>query len=130
MKSKFFLTAGFVLSLLCAACSDDSSSITASDTGKDDGEIADKTIPENPKVETEDGATFETQGREYSENGFEGFESEDGVTYYVESSVSGMYKGEVMVDAAIDEAYDKMGATTILPGDYDYIPEGHSVYGS
>ena len=130
MKSKFFLTAGFVLSLLCAACSDDSSSITASDTGKDDGEIADKTIPENPKVETEDGATFETQGREYSENGFDGFESEDGVTYYAESSVSGTYKGEVMVDAAIDEAYDKMGATTLLPGDYDYIPEGHSVYGS
>ena len=57
MKSKIFLTAGFALSLLCAACSDDSNSLSASDAGKDDGKIAG-----SQNIETENGATFETKG--------------------------------------------------------------------
>ena len=64
MKSRFFLTAGFALSLLCAACSDSSNSsdVVAVVGGGDDGQVSDTTKPQNPNIETENGATFETKG--------------------------------------------------------------------
>ena len=64
MKSRFFLTTGFALSLLCAACSDSSNSsdVVAVVGGGDDGQVSDTTKPQNPNIETENGATFETKG--------------------------------------------------------------------
>lgn len=58
------MTAGFALSLLCAACSDSSNSsdVVAVVGGGDDGQVSDTTKPQNPNIETENGATFETKG--------------------------------------------------------------------
>ena len=78
MKSKIFLTAGFALSLLCAACSDDSNSLSASDAGKDDGKIAG-----NINIDTKDGATFETKGNP-STNEYGITESYDGAVRMVD----------------------------------------------
>ena len=78
MKSRFFLTAGFALSLLCAACSDDSNSLSASDAGKDDGKIAG-----SQNIETENGATFETKGNP-STNEYGITESYDGAVRMVD----------------------------------------------
>ena len=67
-KSKFFLMAG--IAALCISCSDDSNSLNASDSGKDDDKVADKTVIPNPNIETADGATFETKGkRAYNDYG-------------------------------------------------------------
>ena len=105
MKSKFLLTAGFALSLFFAACSDDSNSIKASDTGsKDNGEIADTTpsdtaTHQKSSVETEDGAIFETKGTSYS-NGF-GDSYDDDMVVVLDS-----YDGGVKMVGAVDESYD------------------------
>ena len=58
------MTTGFALSLLCAACSDSSNSsdVVAVVGGGDDGQVSDTTKPQNPNIETENGATFETKG--------------------------------------------------------------------
>lgn len=58
------MTAGFALSLLCAACSDSSNSsdVVAVVGDGDDGQVSDTTKPQNPNIETENGATFETKG--------------------------------------------------------------------
>ena len=122
MKSRFFLTAGFAISLLCAACSDDSNSLKASDAGKDDGHVADKTTPENPNVETADGATFETKGnRSYHVNDYSSIE---------EASV--MYDSyDVKMIRTFDEVYTTVEAPSVAPGGVveedvpvDYAPGG------
>lgn len=88
-KSKFFLMTG--IAALCIACSDDSTSINASDSiDKIDSEIADKTIPANPNIEKADGATFETKGNgPFSEI----LDSADPIVIY------DSYKSDVMVPA-------------------------------
>ena len=111
MKSKFFLTAGFTLGLLCAACSDDSASVNPID----DGKVADSATHQKSSVDTENGATFETKGREASYGGFP--ESLDGAYAVSESS-----KGDVMVVTTSDEAYGSTDVPSVVPEDIS-IPE-------
>ena len=119
MKSKYLLTAGFALSLFFAACSDDSNSIKASDTGsKDNGEIADTTpadtaTHQKSSVDTKDGATFETKGSGYSENGFDVY-TEDGLVY--ESvAVYDSYDGGVKMVGTVDESYSVTEVPSVAP---------------
>ena len=140
MKSRFLLTAGFALSMLFAACSDDSASANPIDAGKDDGKVAgttpsDSVTHKKSSVDTEDGATFETKGSGYSENGFGGY-SED---YLVYESVAAFdsYDGGVKMAGAVDESYRVTETPSVaptpdvvttvdeyIPGDYDVAPGG------
>lgn len=111
-KSKFIFMAG--IAALCISCSDDSTSINASDSaGKNDDVIADKIIPENPNIETADGATFETKGKYSSE--MDGF---------VDSMV--VYDSyEVKMAPSLDAVYGSSDAPIeVAPGGVidEYVP--------
>ena len=119
MKSKFFLTTGFVLSLLCAACSD-SNSIADTDSvagaESDEGKTEDTAKKQN--VETKNGATFETKGKS---SDYEFAESIDGAVAVYDS-----YKGDVMAPGAVDESYAVTESTPIAistgdPGEYSTV---------
>ena len=119
-KIKILLTAA--IAALCMSCSDDSASINASDPagGKDDGKVADKTTPENPSVNNEDGATFETKGSGYSESRYGDYYEEESV-YLLDS-----YDGGVKMAGTVEESYGGVEAPTVAtPGAvYDeYIPD-------
>ena len=123
MKSKFLLTAGFALSLLCAACSD-SSSADVSDVvgGSDNDKVADTGKTKNPNVETENGATFETKGSDFSKEIYDSLEP---------MVVYDSYKGDVMVESTADAAYSTVKTPSVAPGgvveEYepvDYAPDG------
>ena len=117
MKSRFFLTAGFALSLLCAACSDDSASINPIDAGKDDGKVAEDTVTHmNPNVETENGATFETKGSGYSDD----FGGRVGDVRAIYDSYDS-YKGGAMVEAGYDESFGSPDVYTTVSESYTPI---------
>ena len=118
MKSRFFLTAGFALSLLCAACSDDSTSINAadSDASKDNDKIADTTTTENPTIEIENGATFETKGSGYSDD----FGGRVGDVRAIYDSYDS-YKGGAMVEAGYDESFGSPDVYTTVSESYTPI---------
>ena len=130
MKTKFLLTASFALSMFFAACSDDTASINPIDADKDDGRIADTTpsdtiTHEKASVETKDGATFETKGSGYSENGFVG--SYDDMVVVLDS-----YDGGVKMAGAVDESYSVTEAPSVVPTtdvvtDYVIPPEDYDV---
>ncbi len=118
MKTKFFITAGFALSLLCAACSDSTNSVSADDIAEDvsgEGDTTDTTTHKKSTVDTENGATFETKGSAYSEN-------RD--VYAMDS-----YKSGVIMEGTADEAYSDVAVPSSVPGeaegfapDYDIVP--------
>ena len=117
-KSKFFLMAG--IAALCISCSDDSNSLNASDSGKDDDKVADKTVIPNPNIETANGATFETKGSGYSESRYGDYYEEESV-YLLDS-----YDGGVKMAGTVEESYGGVEAPTVAtPGVvYDeYIPD-------
>ena len=115
MKSKFFFTTGFALSLLCAACSDSTTSANVDDIAdmNDDGTPEDSTTHKKQSIETENGSTFEIKGRG-SSNEF-GF-SEDGVIVVRDS-----YKGDIMGSAS----YDATEAPSVIEPEMlvdEYVP--------
>ena len=120
MKSKFFLTTGFALSLLCAACSDSNSIVntdSVAEAENDEGKTED-TTPKKQNVETENGATFETKGSS-SINEYGGSIDEAVVVY-------DSYKGVVMAPGVVDESYAVTEATPIPiatgdPGEYSTV---------
>ena len=135
MKSRFLLTAGFALSMFFAACSDDSASANPIDPGKDDGKVADTTPSDTvthkkSSVGTEDGATFETKGRGYSEDGLDGYSEE--YLVYESAAVYDSYDGGVKMAGAVDETYavPSVAPTPDLATDYvvdEYIPVDYDV---
>ena len=135
MKSRFLLTAGFALSMFFAACSDDSASANPIDPGKDDGKIAgttpsDSVTHKKSSVDTEDGDTFETKGRGYSEDGLDGYSEE--YLVYESAAVYDSYDGGVKMAGAVDETYavPSVAPTPDLATDYvvdEYIPVDYDV---
>lgn len=114
-KSKFFLMAG--IAALCISCSDDSNSLNASDSGKDDDKVADKTVIPNPNIETADGATFETKGkRAYNDYG----------TFEEATVAYDSYDGDVKMVRTVD-VYTT-DAPTVAPGSIadEYIPSDYA----
>ena len=114
-KSKFFLMAG--IAALCISCSDDSNSLKASDTDKNDDKVADKTVIPNPNIETADGATFETKGkRAYNDYG----------TFEEATVVYDSYDGDVKMVRTVD-VYTT-DAPSVAPGSIadEYIPSDYA----
>ena len=114
-KSKFFLMAG--IAALCISCSDDSNSLNASDSGKDDDKVADKTVIPNPNIETADGATFETKGkRAYNDYG----------TFEEATVAYDSYDGDVKMVRTVD-VYTT-DAPSVAPGSIadEYIPSDYA----
>ena len=125
MKSRFLLTAGFALSMLFAACSNDSANSVNADTVAEadggNGKAADTTTHKKSSVETENGATFETKGSGYSEKGLGGYLDEATVIY-------DSYDGEVMMAGAVDKAYRDVAVPSAAPGDAKgFVPEDASI---
>ena len=122
MKSRFLLTAGFALSLLCAGCSDDSASANPIDAGRDDGKIASN----NTNTDTKDGATFETKGSEYNSSLYDSVEE---MTTDFSTSYTRVVKSDVA--GAVDETY---AVPSVVPGDgsvpvdYDVAPPSGGEY--
>ncbi len=114
-KSKFFLMAG--IAALCISCSDDSNSLNASDSGKDDDKVADKTVIPNPNIETADGATFETKGkRVYNDYG----------TFEEATVAYDSYDGDAKMVRTVD-VYTT-DAPSVAPGSIadEYIPSDYA----
>ena len=114
-KSKFFLMAG--IAALCISCSDDSNSLNAIDSGKDDDKVADKTVIPNPNIETADGATFETKGkRAYNDYG----------TFEEATVAYDSYDGDVKMVRTVD-VYTT-DAPSVAPGSIadEYIPSDYA----
>ena len=117
MKTKLFLTAGFVFGLLCAACSDSTNSVDTSNvTGSvNDDPTEDTTTTQNPNIETKNGATFETKGNEFNNS-------------YDDAVFLDSYKSGAITDESYGRAYELEAVPTTAPGefvedvDYDVLP--------
>lgn len=121
MKSKFFFTTGFALSLLCAACSDSTTSAYVDDIAdmNDDGTPEDSTTHKKQSVETENGSTFEIKGT--------GSDNDYGILFD-DAGVYSSYKGGVTETVFYDAVYDESAPTVMTPGDVgDYISEDYDI---
>ena len=131
MKRRF-LTLAISLAFGClAACSDDSNSIKASDSGNEDGKIADTTNPPNPNIETKDGATFETKGSG-AFNDSEGRIDKSGIVYdSYEVMATADYDGAVVPSVApgAGGGTEEYVEYDIVPGDGGYDDYNGKTYG-
>ena len=117
MKSKLFFSTAIAFSLLCAACSDSTTSANVDDIAdiNDDGTPEDSTTHKKQSVETENGSTFEIKGT--------GSDNEYGFLVD-EAAVPSSYKGDVKETAFYDAVYDESAPTVMVPGDAgDFIPD-------
>ena len=116
MKSKLLFSTAIAFSLLCAACSDSTTSANVDDIAdmNDDGTPEDSTTHKKQSVETENGSTFEIKGT--------GSDNEYGFLVD-EAAVPSSYKGDVKETAFYDAVYDESVPSVMVPGDAgDYAP--------
>ena len=114
MKSKLLFSTAIAFSLLCAACSDSTTSANVDDIAdmNDDGTPEDSTTHKKQSVETENGSTFEIKGT--------GSDNEYGFLVD-EAAVPSSYKGDIMGSAS----YDATEAPSVMEPEMlvdEYVP--------